>query len=364
MLDLPLDVDLNTLLVHCAELGASRVQIQTDQPVEIRVHGKNSQLGKDRWSPRRVQETIRFMYGSEVATSVLTQAETIDISHTVWPNRKGPRHSFRVNAVSATIGAEKAITITIRPLVDIPRTLDEQNVEPRLRDALEGDNGGFWICGATGSGKTTLIGGITRARLENPDCHCNIVEGSAPLELLYDLVDRKNATISQSEIPRQIKSFPDFIRAAMRQEPTDIIVGECRDPETVEAAVQAMISGHRLVSSVHTFDPASTIRRIEALCPPDQRDSLTIAFVENLRLIVNQRLLPSTDGTRTPIREFLPVTRAFRNKLLDTPRDRWPSLTHEAVEQTGQTYVQSIAQALAEKRITDAVAAKARDAEM
>lgn len=361
---LPIDIDLNTLLIHCADLGASRIQIQTDQPVEIRVHGRNSEVTEDRLGNHWVQHALRQMYGSETATSVLTQGGTVDLSYTIWPDKTKPRYPFRINAVAATIGAERGINMTIRPLASNPRPLSEQNIEPRLREALEGDNGGYLICGATGSGKTTLIGGINRDRLENPDCHCNIVEGSAPLEILYDLVERKNATISQSEVPRQIKSFAEFIRAAMRQEPTDIVVGECRDPETMEAAIQAMISGHRLISSVHTFDPPSTIRRIEALCPADQRDSLTIAFVENVRLIVNQRLLPSADGTRTPIREFLPVTRAFRNKLLDAPRNRWPSLTREAVEDHGQTYLQSITQALNEKRITEEVARKARDVEM
>ena len=360
---LPYDIDLDTLLVHCSDLGASRIQIQTDQPVEIRLHGKNIQITDDIWEPRIVSNSLIKMYGNETASGILTQANAIDMAYTIWPNRKAKRHSFRLNAVAVTIGAENGINITIRPMIDKPRTLDEQNVEPKLREALAGDNGGYLICGATGSGKTTLMGGITRARLEDPDCNCNIVEGSAPLELLYDLVERRNATISQSEIPRQIKNFPDFSRAAMRQEPTDIIVGECREPETVEAAIQAMISGHRLMSSIHTFDPPSTIRRVEALCPADQRDSLIIAFIENLKLIVNQRLLPSTDGKRTPIREFLPVSRALRNRLLDTPRDRWPAVTRDAVEQNGQTYVQSIAQALAEKRITEVVAQKAIDAE-
>ncbi|MFT8932316.1 MAG: ATPase, T2SS/T4P/T4SS family [Acetobacter syzygii] len=360
---LPYETPLDDLLVHCSHLGASRIQIQTDQPVEIRLHGKNLTLTDDIWSSHRVRDALFHIYGDSTADIVLTQADAIDLSHTIWPNRKARRHSFRINAVAATIGPERGINMTIRPLADIPRKLEEQNIEPRLKDALEGDNGGYLICGATGSGKTTLMGGINRDRLENPDCHCNIVEGSAPLELLYDLVKRQNATISQSEIPKQLQTFPDFIRAAMRQEPTDIVVGECRDPQTVEAAIQAMISGHRLMSSIHTFDPPSTLRRVEALCPSDQRDSLIIAFVENLKLIVNQRLLPSTDGKRTPIREFLPVTRTLRNRLLDTPREQWPAITREAVNTQGQTYLQSIAQALTEKRITEDVARKARDAE-
>lgn len=351
---------LDRMLVWCARQDASRIQLQTDRPVVMRVHGRNRTITRDVLLPGVVEDAINYMFRDSTAVTHLRQAMALDLSHTVWADRRARRHSFRVNAVSTLVGPTQAVGITIRPLVDIPRPLSDQNIEPRLLEALEGDNGMYLICGATGSGKTTLLGGINRRRLEDPDCHMDLVEGSAPLELLYDLVPAINSTVMQIEIPRGLPTFADFIRAAMRQEPSDIVVGECRDPETMMAAIQAAISGHRLLSSLHTFDCASTMRRSAALCPADQRDSLTISFVENLRLIVNQRLLPSTDGRRTPVREFLPVSRALRNRLLDAELKRWPELTREAVETSGQTFAQSIDAAFSEGRITEAVAAAAR----
>ncbi|MCE2576650.1 ATPase, T2SS/T4P/T4SS family [Komagataeibacter sp. FNDCR2] len=350
---------LDRLLMWCSEQDASRIQLQTDKPIVMKVHGLNRTITREALLPGIVEDAINYMFRDSTAVTHLRQSRALDLSHTIWPDRRARRYSFRINAVPTLVGPEQAVGITIRPLVDIPRPLAEQNVEPRVLEALEGDNGMYLVCGATGSGKTTLLGGINRKRLEDPDCHMDLVEGSAPLELLYDLVPAVNSTVMQTEIPRGLPTFAEFIRAAMRQEPTDIVVGEIRDPETVVAAIQAAISGHRLLSSLHTFDCASTVRRIAALCPADQRDSLTISFVENLRVIVNQRLLRSTDGRRTPIREFLPVSRAFRDRLLDADPKHWPELTRKAVETSGQSFEQSIRSAHREGRITEAVAAAA-----
>ena len=350
---------LDQFLVWCAERDASRIEIQTEMPVMIRVHGRNHQVTTDPSLPGEVEDAIAYVFRSSAGVTHLRQGQPLDLAHTIWPDRRKRRHSFRLNAIGAQVGSETGISITFRPLADVPRPLAGQNVEPVLYEALAGERGMFLICGATGSGKSTLIGGINRARLEDPDLHCDIVEGSEPLELLYDLVERRNSTITQAEIPRNLPTFNAFIRAAMRREPTDIVVGECRDTQTMEAAIQAAISGHRLTTSLHTFDCASSIRRAAALCPPDQRDNLTISLVENLRLIVNQRLLPSVDGRRTPIREILPVNRAIRETLLDAPRDRWPQLTRTAVETQGQTFAQSITLAAKEGRISESVAAAA-----
>lgn len=356
--------DLDTLLMHFAEIGASRIHIQTDKPVWLRIHGRNYQGTRSRWTPAVVQAAISKVYRSETATVFLKDATALDGSYVLWPDRRKRRYAFRYNTVAATIGASQGFGMVLRPLPEIPTPLEEQNVEPRLLEALEGEDGGYWICGKTGSGKTTLMGGINRRRLEDPDCHCDLIEGSAPLELFYDLVQAKHSTVQQVEIPRQLKSFPKFIEAAMRQEPTDITVGECRNEETMESAIQAMLSGHRTMSSLHTSNCGASMARAEALCPAERRDSLSIAFVESLRLIVNQRLLRSTDGKRTTIREFLPVTRKVREGLLSAPRGKWSELTRQYVEEFGQSYAQSIDQVFREGRISETVAAAAmRDTE-
>ena len=124
----------------------------------------------------------------------------------------------------------------------------------------------------------------------------------------------------------------------MRREPTDIIVGECRDSETMDAAIQAAISGHVLTTTIHANNVPLTMQRIASLCPPGERENLISAVAQSLRLIVNQRLARAADGRRTPLREFLVFDAELRGQFLRTDPSEWPALTSRAVEEKGQSY--------------------------
>ncbi|GBQ91169.1 type IV pilus twitching motility protein PilT [Asaia krungthepensis] len=356
---------LDRFLAWAHDQGASRIDIETDRRVMLNIHGRVIRVTSEEMLASEVQASLSHMYRSESGLTTLRGGEPLDFGHRFWPDRRnnGKRYCFRVNASSSVIGPDNGISLVTRPIVEDPLRLAHQHVEPAIMQAIDAGDGFAIISGATGSGKTTLMGGITCWRLEDPSQHVNIFEGSAPTELLYDRVPRINATITQVEVGRDVKTFDAFIRAGMRREPTDIIVQEIRDPASMEAAIQAGISGHRVMASLHTNDCSATIRRAISLCPADQRDSLTIGFVENLRLLVNQRLLPSTDGRRTPIREFVPVTRKMRNALLDAPRDRWPSMVRDAVEREGQSFRFAIDKALREERISPETASRAMQGE-
>ena len=359
------DDTLDRFLAWSHDQGASRIDIETDRRVTLNIHGRVIRVTSEEMLASDVQASLSYMYRAESGLTTLRGGEPLDFGHRFWPNRRnnGKRYCFRVNASSSVIGPDKGISLVIRPIVEDPLRLEHQHIEPEIMQAIDTGDGFTIISGATGSGKTTVIGGCTCWRMEDPNQHVNIFEGSAPTELLYDRVPRINATITQVEVGRDVKTFAEFIRAGMRREPTDIIVQEIRDPDSMEAAIQAGISGHRVITSLHTNDCSATIRRAINLCPADQRDSLTIGFVENLRLLVNQRLLPSTDGRRTPIREFVPVTRKMRNALLDAPRDRWPFMVREAVEHEGQSFARAIDKALREGRISAETASRAKHGE-
>jgi defect-in-organelle-trafficking protein DotB len=192
----------------------------------------------------------------------------------------------------------------------------------------------------------------------DPAGHYNILEGAAPIEFLLDRVKSPCSSICQTEIPRDLPTFAAFIRGCMRREPTDIIVGECRDHETMGAGVQAAISGHTLTTTIHANDVSLTMQRIVSLLPPDERDNLVCATAQSLRLVINQRLVPSTNGRRTALREFLPFNARLRMRFLETNPAEWPRLARRAVEQDGQSFRKAIDEALAERRITEATATR------
>ena len=173
---------------------------------------------------------------------------------------------------------------------------------------------------------------MTVAKLLDPTGNYDIVEGAAPVEFLLERVRGPTSTMNQTEIPRDLPSFAAFIRGCMRREPTDIIVGECRDSETMGAAIQAAISGHVLTTTIHANNVPLTMQRIASLCPADERENLISAVAQSLRLVINQRLARSADGKRTRAARIsgvrcraaqpIPAHRSGRVAGADQPRRR------------------------------------------
>ncbi len=346
---------LDSLLTWAYDVGASRVAFKTGHPIWLRIHGRNWLVTKQSLDSMDVSQIANHLYGAD-GTARLQGGEDFDVMYSISRSRT-KRLRFRVNATPIRSGWSHAAEVILRPIPDLPASLDEQLVEPGILDAFRPREGMVIVSGATGSGKSTLIAGFSMAKLLDPNGHYNIAEGASPVEFLLDRVKSPSSTIAQTEIPRDLPTFERFIRGCMRREPTDIIVGECRDGPTMTAAVQAAISGHVLTTTIHAPDVPLTMQRIASLCPPDERDNLISAVAQSLRLVINQRLAPSTDGRRTALREYLTFDAKLRLAFLQTNPSDWPALTRKAVEQQGQSYPVAIRRALEEGRISENTAA-------
>jgi len=345
---------LDALLVWAFQAKASRIGFQTGHPVWVGVHGRNYRATEGALDDHEFSLIVNHLYGAD-GMARLQGGNDFDTAYAISLDRS-TRLRFRLNATPTRTSRRDGGNIVLRPIADLPPSLEDQLVEPGILDAYRPHQGMVIVSGGTGSGKSTLIAGMTVAKLRDPYGHYNIVEGAAPVEFLLERVRGVNSTINQTEVPRDIASFPAFIRGCMRREPTDIIVGECRDSDTMGAAIQAAISGHTLTTTVHANDVALTMQRITSLCPADERDNLVSAVAQSLRLIINQRLAPSVDGRRTALREFLAFDSALRSEFLRTDPSEWPALTRQAVAERGQSYAVSIDHALAQGRISEAVA--------
>jgi len=350
---------LDSLFEWAFRLGASDIRIETHKPVFVQLHGRMRQVTRRTFTEREVEEAVNRLYGAE-GVARLKRGEDFDVSYEVQPDRR-TRFRFRVNATAVLAHGDDGGAVVARALPVRSRALSEQNVEPEIIRACMPRTGLVFIAGGTGNGKSTLQAGITRERLVDPDSHVAILEYSSPIEFTFDDVEGTTATISQSEIPRHLPSFAAGIRNAMRRAGDVIIIGECRDGETMAAAAQAALTDHAVYSTIHAGTLSETVQRIVSLCPLEERGALTVAVAQTLRLIVNQRLAQALDGTRTALREFLAFDRPMRRKLADTNPDRWPALVEDMLaEGRGQSFERAIQRSLAEGRISEATAADVR----
>jgi len=347
---------LDSLLSWAFRAEASRVSFQTGHPAWVRIHGRNYRVTSAVLDEADIGHVANHLYGAD-GTARLQGGKDFDVAYEI-PVSRSQRLRFRLNATPTITARRYGANIVIRPIPDLPPSLEQQGVEEGILEAYRPGNGLVIVGGATGSGKSTLIAGMTVAKLQDPDGHYNILEAAAPVEFLLDRIKSPSSTINQTEIPRSLSTFEAFIRGCMRREGSDIIVGECRDGPTMSAAIQAALSGHVLTTTIHANDVALTMQRIVSLCPREERENLISAVAQSLRLVINVHLAASTDGRRTALREFLVFDAALRDRLLDTDPARWPALTRQAVDEQGQSYRAAIQRALAEGRISEQTAVR------
>jgi defect-in-organelle-trafficking protein DotB len=342
---------LDDLFAWAYRRDVSDIRLQTHEPARVQIHGRLQQVTRRTLTEGEIEEAVNALYGAD-GQARLKGGDDFDVSYEVQPDRR-TRMRFRVNATAVLTRGADGGAVVARALPNRVKPLSEQNVEQAIIDACMPHEGLVLIAGGTGNGKSTLMAGMTRKRLEDPESHCAILEYSAPIEFVFDDVRGPTAMISQSEVPRHIPSFEAALRNGMRRAGDVIIIGECRDAETMSAAADAALTSHAVYSSIHAGTLSETIQRIVSLCPVDKRKALTVAIAQTLRLVVNQRLVRSTDGKRTALREFLVFNRRIRRRLSETDPDRWPNLIDELLESEGQSFAVAARRALDEGRIAE-----------
>lgn len=347
---------LDSLLIWAFGQKAHRISFQPDHPVWVTIHGRNHRATAADLDEFDFSQIVNHLYGAD-GMARLQGGSDFDTAYPISVDRS-TRLRFRLNATPTRTSRGGGGNVVLRPIADMPPTLEEQLVEGEILDNCNPDDGMIIVSGATGSGKSTLIAGFCVAKLNDPGNHRNIIEAAAPVEFLLERIRGVNCTMNQTEIPRDLPSFAAFTRGGMRREPTDIVVGECRDSETMGPAINAAISGHLLTTTTHARNVPLTMQRIASLCPAEERDNLISAMAQSLHMVINQRLVPSADGRRTPLREFLVFDEPLRERLMDTDPKSWPALTRAALQEQGQSYRRAIEAALRQRRITEAVAAR------
>jgi twitching motility protein PilT len=289
---------------------------------QVEVHGKLVQLKIKGVGVLSAEDTARIaadLIGrNSLAVDKLKQEGSCDISYSL------PRVSrFRVNIFTQ----RGTCAIVMRVIATEVPSFKSLKLPLQLADAAELRPGIVLVTGPTGSGKSSTLAAFVDKINEEKACHIITIED--PIEFLHP---HKRATIHQRELYTDTPTFPLALRASLRQAPKLILVGEMRDKETIEVALEAAETGHLVFSTLHTIDASKTIERIIGVFPVPDQQSVRARLAKVFRYIVSQRLIPKRDGSgRVAAFEILKSTlrtRDYVNKgesegksLLDAMRD-------------------------------------------
>jgi twitching motility protein PilT len=285
----------------------SDLNFSVGQAPQVEVSGRLNPvqpLGLQKLTPFQTEIiAMTLMQGNPDAAYRLAHSGSTDLSYSL-PSRT----RFRVNIFQQ----RGTYSIVMRVIPTTIPTLEELNLPTQLAEIAELRNGIVLVTGPTGSGKSTTLAAVINLINQNQQYHIVTIED--PIEFLHA---HKNSTINQREVGSDAKDFPSALRAALRQAPKVILIGEMRDYETTEIALEAAETGHLVLSTLHTIDASKTVDRIIGLYPKNEEQVIRTRLAQTFRHIVSQRLIPRADGSgRVAAVEILkstPRTREYIN---------------------------------------------------
>lgn len=305
----PAGNDLERLLIEMAQRGASDLHVLVGTPPIFRINGVLTKGERSPFSSDDVHDLFASVLTS-AATERLNAGEAVDFSlrlarSAVEDDRRAWRFRINVHRQRGTTAA------AIRALPTEVPSIAQLNLPPSLTELVKPTRGLVLVCGPTGSGKTTTLAALVGEINRTDSRHIVTIED--PIEY-----EHRNAAsvIEQIEVGRDASSFASALRAALRQDPDVILVGEMRDLETVSTAITAAETGHLILSTLHTSDVAQAIHRMIDVFPPAQQTQIRQQLSFALNAVIVQHLIPqSGGGGRAVAVEVMLSNNAVRNHI-------------------------------------------------
>ena len=292
---------LNRILAKAMQLHASDVHIHTGVPIQMRIGGRLLKANSPPLEPAQSESMVLQILTPE-ERALFVAHNDLDFAYAIPGVGR-----FRGNVYRQRRGVDAVF----RPIPLEPPTLDQLGLPSSLARLTTYHQGLVLVTGPAGCGKSSTLAALINLINEDRPDHIICVED--PIEFVHR---SKTCVVNQRQVHKHTGSFAAALRAALREDPDVIAIGELRDLETISLAITAAETGHLVLGTLHTNDAARTINRILDAYPPDQQSQIRSMISESLRAIVSQRLIPTVDGSRrVPALEILLVNLAVSNLI-------------------------------------------------
>ncbi|MEC9307295.1 MAG: type IV pilus twitching motility protein PilT [Candidatus Neomarinimicrobiota bacterium] len=305
-------MNINKLLEYSIDSGASDLHLSVGSVPMVRINGTMKPLDMEPLLEDDMESIIPQVM-DEDQIQVFQEKKEIDFSASL--DGKG---RFRVNFFNQV----KGLAGVFRTIPEVVKDSEELGIPPVLMNLALLDRGLVLLTGPTGSGKSTTLAAMVDHINIKRKCHIITIED--PVEYYHHT---KESLINQRELGANTHSFANAMRAALREDPDVILVGEMRDLETISLALTAAETGHLVLSTLHTSSAVKTIDRIIDIFPPGQKGQIRSMLSESLEAVIAQKLLPTKDGkSRVPACEVMIATTAIRNLIREDRIYQIPSI--------------------------------------
>jgi len=329
-------MNINPLLKLMVEKKASDLFFTTNSPVKIKIDGKIISVGKDLLTGDMCKQAALGIMNDVQQREFLDKWE-LDFAIQAEGGR------FRVNAFHQ----REQVGMVLRYITsDIPN-LDDLNVPPILRELIMNKRGLLLMVGATGSGKSTTLAGMIDYRNRNSTSHILTIED--PVEFHHP---NHKSIINQREVGADTVSYARALKSSLREAPDVILIGEIRDRETMEAAIELAGTGHLAISTLHANNAAQTMDRIINMFPSEMKKQLFMDLALYLRAIISQRLVPTVDGKRCAAVEIMINTPHLAELILNGRIDDVKEAMADSSEKGMQTFDTALFNLYKEGRIS------------
>jgi twitching motility protein PilT len=333
--------------MRAVELGATDIHLKVGQPPICRVDGDlNPMADVPPFDDATLAEVLEIV-GRRSPEKLAHFADVGDLD-IAYQDGELPR--FRVNAYrqrSATSFAFRVIPKTVP-------SFEQLNLPVGVQKLAHEHRGLILVTGATGSGKTTTLAAMIDYMNRNRKQHIITIED--PIEILHP---DHNCIVNQREVGLDTESFGQALRRALRQDPDTILIGELRDAETAQTALQAAESGHLVLSTLHTIDAAETVGRMIEFFPPEKQEVIRAIMAGVLRGVISQRLLPKVDGGRVAAVEVMVMNARIADLVREGRADEITDAVAEGDFFDMQTFSQALIEHVLSGRVDAEVAANA-----